>query len=212
MVKISVSVLSKNNRETIEKLNRTSIDYFHIDVMDGKFVDETNFSISKIEEVSNYALKKLDVHLMVEYPNSYIASLPLSKIEYITVHYESLNGDFSILEKIRDKGIKCGISIKPNTDVQLIFNLLDKIDLVLIMSVEPGYGGQDFLDSSLTKVRLLKSEIKNRNLPILISIDGGINNENSSKCIEAGCDMLVSGSYIISSNDYEKAVDLLRNV
>ncbi len=212
MVKISVSVLSKNNRETIEKLNRTSIDYFHIDVMDGKFVDETNFSISKIEEVSNYALKKLDVHLMVEYPNSYIASLPLSKIEYITVHYESLNGDFSILEKIRDKGIKCGISIKPNTDVQLIFNLLDKIDLVLIMSVEPGYGGQDFLDSSLTKVRLLKSEIKNRNLPILISIDGGINNENSLKCIEAGCDMLVSGSYIISSNDYEKAVDLLRNV
>ena len=212
MVKISVSVLSKNNRETIEKLNETSVDYFHIDVMGGKFVDETNFSISKIEEVSNYTVKKLDVHLMVEAPSDYISLLPLSKIEYLTVHYETLNGDFSIFEKIRHEGIKCGISVKPNTDVKDIFNLLDKIDLVLIMSVEPGYGGQDFLESSLDKVKLLKSEIIKRNLQVLISIDGGINNLNAKACIEAGCNMLVSGSYIVSSNDYEKSIDLLRNV
>lgn len=212
MVKISVSVLSKNNRETIEKLNLTSVDYFHIDVMDGKFVDETNFSISKIEEVSNYTTKKLDVHLMVEDPSSYISSLPLSKIEYLTVHYETLNGDFSILDEIRHQGIKCGISVKPKTNVEDIFSLLDKIDLILIMSVEPGYGGQDFLETSLDKVKLLKKEILNRNLKVLISIDGGVNNLNAKVCIEAGCDMLVSGSYIVYSNDYKKSIDLLRNV
>lgn len=209
MAKISVSILTKNDRETILKLNDTDIDYLHIDTMDGKFVKEYNFPISQIEEVSNYTNKKLDVHLMVTDPLFYVEQLPIAKIEYLTVHYETLNNDLDIIKKIKNNGIKCGISVKPSTDIKDIFYLLDKIDLVLIMSVEPGYGGQKFLLSSLDKVRELKEEIDKRNLNITISIDGGINNDNARSCIEAGCDMLVSGSYIISSNDFQTAVNSL---
>lgn len=209
MVKISVSILTKSDRETILKLNDTDIDYLHIDAMDGKFVKECNFSISQIEEVNNYTNKKLDVHLMVSNPLSYVNQLLIDKIEYLTIHYEILNNDLDIIKKIKNKGIKCGISVKPSTDIKDIFYLLDKIDLVLIMSVEPGYGGQKFLLSSLDKVRELKEEIDRRNLNIRISIDGGINNLNAKSCIEAGCDMLVSGSYIINNDNFQAAVDSL---
>lgn len=210
MVKISASLLTKSDNETILKLNNTNIDYFHIDVMDGKFVDKTKFSIPEINELKPHINKSMDIHLMVEDPNAYIDDLKSSKIEYITVHYETLNGDYSVLEKIKKNGIKCGISVKPNTDIKDIFYLLDKIDLILIMSVDPGYGGQKFLESSLDKVRLIKEEVLKHNYKAIISIDGGINNLNAKSCIEAGCDMLVSGSYIIRSNNYQASIDSLR--
>ncbi|MFA5408780.1 MAG: ribulose-phosphate 3-epimerase [Bacilli bacterium] len=210
MVKISVSILSKNNNETILKLNDTNCDYLHIDVMDGKFVSETQFSCSRIEEISLAAKPKLDVHLMVEQPSAYIDNLPLAKVEYITIHYETLNGDISIINYIKNKGIKCGLSIKPNTDIRVLFPLLKFIDLVLIMSVEPGRGGQTFMSDTLNKVRLLKTEIIKEQVSTIISIDGGINNDNAKLCVDAGCDMLVSGSYITNSEDYQIAVDNLR--
>jgi ribulose-phosphate 3-epimerase len=212
MVKITVSILTKNDKETILKLNNTNLDYFHIDVMDGKFVNEINFPISKIEKIKEYVNKPLDIHLMVEKPNDYLDKLPFSKIEYITIHHEVLNNDLTILDKIKSYGIKCGISVKPNTDIKDIFYLLDKIDLILIMSVEPGYGGQEFLVSSLDKVRLLKSEIIKRHSKAIISIDGGINEKNAKSCIDAGCDMLVSGSYIVSNEDFQTAIDSLFKV
>lgn len=212
MVKISVSVLSKNDHETIDKLNKTDIDFFHIDVMDGKFVNKTNFSIPKIKEVHELAEKNLDVHLMVENPGNYINQLYFPKIEYITIHYETLNNDLTLFEKIKSNGIKCGLSVKPSTDIRDIFYLLDNLDLVLVMSVEPGYGGQSFIESSFDKVRLLKEEIIKRNLKTIISIDGGINSTNAKSCIEAGCDMLVSGTYIINSDDLKVTIDSLKKV
>ncbi|MDD4298312.1 MAG: ribulose-phosphate 3-epimerase [Bacilli bacterium] len=212
MVKISVSVLSKNDHETIDKLNKTDIDFFHIDVMDGKFVNKTNFSIPKIKEVHELAEKNLDVHLMVENPGNYIDQLYFPKIEYITIHYETLNNDLTLFEKIKSNGIKCGLSVKPSTDIRDIFYLLDNLDLVLVMSVEPGYGGQSFIESSFDKVRLLKEEIIKRNLKTIISIDGGINSTNAKSCIEAGCDMLVSGTYIINSDDLKVTIDSLKKV
>lgn len=212
MVKISVSVLSKNDHETIDKLNKTDIDFFHIDVMDGKFVNKTNFSIPKIKEVHELAEKNLDVHLMVENPGNYIDQLYFPKIEYITIHYETLNNDLTLFEKIKSNGIKCGLSVKPSTDIRDIFYLLDNLDLVLVMSVEPGYGGQSFIESSFDKVRLLKEEIIKRNLKTIISIDGGINSSNAKSCIEAGCDMLVSGTYIINSDDLKVTIDSLKKV
>lgn len=209
MVKIAVSILSKNDDETIAKLNNTNLDYYHIDIMDGIFVKEINFPLSKIKEISHKLHHKLDVHLMVQDYDYYINNLHDLNIEYITIHYETLN-NIDVIKKIKSKGIKCGLSIKPNTDIKDIFPLLDNLDLVLIMSVEPGYGGQEFIISSLDKVRLLKEEINKRNLKTIISIDGGINNVNAASCIEAGCDMLVSGSYIIKQDDYQKAIDILR--
>lgn len=210
MVKISVSILSKDDNETIAKLNNTDADYFHIDAMDGKFVDNINMSVNEINELKKIIDKNMDIHLMMEDPNIYIEQLNASKIEYITVHYEILNGDLRILKKIKNKGIKCGISVKPSTDIKDIFCLLDNIDLVLIMSVEPGYGGQEFLSSSLMRVKLLKEEIQKRNLKTIIAIDGGINKVNAKSCVEAGCDMLVPGSYIVLGNDYQALIDSLR--
>lgn len=212
MVKISVSILSQNNNETIKKLNETDADYLHIDAMDGEFVEPTHFSISRIKEVSEYSKKLLDIHLMVKKPLDYINQLPSTNIEYVTIHYEIMNADLTIIDTIKGHGIKCGLSVKPNTDIKDIFYLLDKLDLVLIMSVEPGYSGQDFMEDSLTKVKLLKEEIIKRNLNAVISIDGGINKATAKLCIEAGCDILVAGSYIVNTANYQQAINDLKNV
>jgi ribulose-phosphate 3-epimerase len=210
MTKISVSILSKNDDNTILKINNTNADYFHIDAMDGIFVPEKCFSLDEIKKVSTKTNKKLDIHLMVENPNDYIENLSLSNIEYLTIHYEILKNNLNIINKIKSKGIKCGVSVKPITDIKEVFYLLDTIDLILIMSVEPGYGGQKFLTSSLDKVRLLRDEISRRKLNTIISIDGGINNDNSDLCKEAGCDMLVVGTYVVNSDDYQHHIDLIR--
>ena len=160
MVKISVSILTNDDLDTILKLNKTDVDYIHIDVMDGKFVSDVKFPLSKINEIGEYSSKKLDVHLMVKNADYYIDNLDYPNIEYLTVHYEALRDISSVIKKIKNKGIKCGLSVKPNTDIKDIFDLLGDIDLVLIMSVEPGFGGQEFLFSSTRKVKELKSEIE----------------------------------------------------
>ena len=210
LIKISVSVLSKNDDETIRKLNEVEFDYFHIDVMDGKFVKEINFPLSRIEQINKIANKPLDVHLMVDDIDFYIDNLSSFNIEYLTIHYEVFNGNIELLKKIKKKGIKCGLSVKPITDIKETFNLLDNIDLILIMSVEPGYGGQEFMPSSLEKIRILKGEIKRRNLKTIISVDGGINKENAKLCLDSGADMLVTGSYVVMSENYQVAIDSLK--
>lgn len=210
MAKISVSILTKNDKDTISKLNETNVDYFHIDAMDGIFVNDVNFTLPEIKKISEYTNKELDVHLMVERPDDYIETLSNMNISYITVHYEVLNGDVNIIKKIKNNGIKCGVSVKPNTDINDIFYLLDEIDLILIMSVEPGYGGQEFMPSSLDKVKVLKAELERRNSNVIIAIDGGICARNAKSCIDAGCDMLISGSYIVNSDNYQVAIDSLR--
>lgn len=209
MAKMSVSILSKSDDETIIKLNRTSIDYLHIDVMDGKFVTNSSFSMERIKEISNISIKPLDVHLMVENPSLYIEELSKLNVAFITVHYESLNGDYEVLNMIREKNIRCGLSIKPQTNVELIFPILNLLDMVLIMSVEPGLGGQEFLIDTLDKVKLLKKEVIQTSSKLVISIDGGINKNNSVLCLNAGCDILVVGSYIMSFDDPKEAIDRL---
>ncbi len=209
MVKISTSILSKNDAETIKKLDKTDTDYIHIDVMDGKFVPNQAFSIEEIKEVNKYTSKPLDIHLMVNNINDYIKEIKALNISFITFHFEVLNKDNDIL-KIKELGIKCGISVKPNTNIKDIFPLLDKIDLVLIMSVEPGYGGQEFIPASLQKINLLNEERKKRKLDILIAVDGGINEHNAKQCIKSGADILVVGSYITNSVNFQQKVTLLR--
>lgn len=210
MTKIAVSILSKNDPETIKKINDTNADYLHIDVMDGTFVKQSNFPISKIEEISYISNKLLDVHLMVNNPSEYIKQLPTSKTNSITVHYEILNNNFSIIDEIKARGFKCGLSINPETDVKKLFGLLEQIDLILIMSVEPGLSGQTFMTSSLTKVKMLKEEIIKVNSNVKIAIDGGINNTNAKDCINSGCDILVVGTYIVDNDNYQQAIEQLK--
>jgi ribulose-phosphate 3-epimerase len=148
---------------------------------------------------------------MVNNLDKYINDYNMYNTEYITIHYEAML-DTNVISKIKSYGIKCGISIKPSTQVEQIFDLLDKIDLVLIMSVEPGEGGQEFIDSSYEKIYKLKQEIKRRNLNVKISIDGGINEKNIKTCIDKGIDIVVLGSYMLKIQNIKEEVDKLKDI
>lgn len=194
---ISVSLLSMRDNllEYINMLNKSNIDYIHLDMMDGLFVSNKSFSYDEVKLIVDNINKPLDVHLMVEDIDDYIKDYISYNTDYITFHYEAMK-DTKLITKIKSHGIKCGISIKPDTEVELIYDLLDKIDMVLIMSVEPGKGGQEFIPSSLEKVKKLKNEITKRNLDVKISIDGGINKDTGKLSLNSGADILVIGSAI----------------
>ena len=212
MVKISTSILSIKDDilKKIKLLNNTDTDFIHYDIMDGKFVSNISFSFTEIEKINKYVTKPLDVHLMVEDPTNYIEYYKTLKPNYITIHYE-INNYIKYIEYIKSLNIKVGLSIKPQTKIEDIFNILDRLDLVLIMSVEPGMGGQEFIDTTIDKINKLNKYIQTNKLKTLIEVDGGINDITSKKCIKAGANILVSGSYITNSNDYQKQIDTLRN-
>ncbi len=211
MTKVSASILSVNDLDdTIKELNTLDIDYIHLDIMDGKFVPNTSFTYDQIKKIIEVSEKPFDVHLMVRDVENYIYHYAMLNTEYITFHYEVLK-DLKIIKKIKNYGIKCGISVKPSTDIELIYELLPYIDMVLIMSVEPGRGGQKFIDNSLNKIKKLKDYIKKNNLNVIISVDGGINNNTGVNCVKNGADMLVVGSALINSNDKENFIKELKS-
>ena len=205
MIKVSTSILTCNNRiQATEKLNKTNTDYIHIDYMDGIFVDNKEFTIEEIKTLSKISTKKLDIHIMAENPEPIIQELKGLNIEYITIHYEINKPLDKIINLIHNQGYKCGISIKPKTDPKNIIEYLEKIDLVLIMSVEPGKGGQKFIPDVLNKIK----ELKQNNL--IIEIDGGINDTNIEE-LKNIVDIVVVGSYITNSSDYNKQIKNLKN-
>ena len=210
-MKISASLLSaRDNLETITKeLNNLDIDYIHLDIMDGLFVPNTSYTDEEINIIMNITNKKLDVHLMVNDIDKYVNYYLKDNVESITFHYEAMN-DINIINKIKNNGIKCGISIKPNTNVEEIYHLLPLIDKVLVMSVEPGKGGQKFIPNSLDKISKLRKKIDSLNLNVLISVDGGINNNSATKCIENGVDILVIGSALTNSENKELFINQVR--
>lgn len=210
-MEISVSVLNSLDRiqDTI-KLNSTDCDYLHIDVMDGKFVFDKQFSIDEIIELIKFSNKKIDIHLMVEDPLNYIDKLVNYNIEYVTFHEEINKNINEIIDILKRNNIKAGLSIKPNTSISNIIKYLDKIDLVLIMSVEPGKGGQPFIESSLDKVKELKKIIKEKNSNLKIEIDGGVKDTNIKLIKDTGVDISVVGSFITKSNDFEDAIKKLK--
>ena len=211
MTKVSASILSVNDLDdTIKELNTLDIDYIHLDIMDGKFVPNTSFTYDQIKKIIEVSEKPFDVHLMVRDVEDHIYHYAMLNTEYITFHYEVLK-DLKIIKKIKNYGIKCGISVKPSTDIELIYELLPYIDMVLIMSVEPGRGGQKFIDNSLNKIKKLKDYIKKNNLNVIISVDGGINNNTGVNCVKNGADMLVVGSALINSNDKENFIKELKS-
>ena len=205
-MKIGVSILnSKDLKRDLELLNNTNCDYFHIDVMDNKFVTNKNDPYDILKYYENLYNKRLDVHLMCEKPLSYIDKYINLNTEFITFHVEIKEDIEKIIKHIKEYGIKVGIAIKPSTDIRFIEPFIDDIDLVLLMSVEPGYGGQKFLMSSEIRIKELKDLIKDKN--ILISVDGGIDNITKKYVKEA--DILVSGSYILKGN-YEERIESLK--
>lgn len=206
MKEVSGSFLSNNDKfYEINRLNNSNVDYIHFDVMDGKFVSNKNITVSELPKLIDNVKKKIDIHFMVNNPDKYIEKICYYNIEYITIHYEIKNLE-DYIDKIKNYGFKVGIAIKPETDIEKIYYLLDKINLVLIMSVEPGKSGQKFIDVS-DKINKLKQEIINRKLNVKISVDGGINEEVLTYVKEA--DILVSSSFILS--DLDKNVDILKN-
>lgn len=207
MIKISTSILSSKNRiEDLEKLNKTTTDYIHIDTMDGNFVNNYQLPISEIIEINKLTKKPLDIHLMVEKPQEYIKNLQNMNIEFITIHLEINHNIQEIINSIKQSGYKVGISLKPHTPISSIIPYLQQIDLVLIMSVEPGQGGQEFIPSSINKAR----DLKKYNPNIIIEMDGGIKNHNINNLKDC-VDIAVVGSYITNHNNFQEAINNLKN-
>ena len=207
MIKISTSILSSNNREdSIKKLNDTTCDYIHIDVMDNKFVPNYQFPIEEINKVIPLSTKKIDIHLMVEKPLTYINKINNSNIEYITIHYEINDNIDNILQTIKNKGYKAGLAIKPKTKIDEVKEYLNKIDMLLIISVEPGFGGQSFIPNTINKI----NELKKLNKDLTVEVDGGINDKTIEQIYDIS-DIAVVGSYIINQIDYNKAINNLKN-
>ena len=201
MYKISTSILSSNNlTNTIEKLNKSITDYIHLDIMDGLFVPNTKFSIEELKNILPLINKPIDIHLMVENPLPYIKAINNPNVKYITIHIE-INQDInSLIDTIKSSGYKACLAIKPNTNIEEIIPYIEKIDMVLIMSVEPGYGGQKFIPNSVERIKTIKKINKN----ILTEVDGGINNTTITY-VKDYTDIVVSGCYIINNPNYNEA-------
>lgn len=203
---VSVSILGSSDKlEAVRLLNGTSCDFIHIDVMDGEFVANKAFSMSLVRKINRITEKKMDVHLMVRDVEMYVKRLRGMNIGYVTFHIEAV-GDMDIggiIGCIRDMGYGVGISIKPDTDVSVLNGIIDIVDMVLVMSVEPGKGGQEFMIESVARIK----EIRKMRRDVIISVDGGINDMTS---FLVDTDMVVVGSYITSSSDYEERIERVR--
>ncbi len=212
MKKISVSILSikEDIKENIKVLDNLDVDYIHLDIMDGNFVPNKTWDILEIENLITDHNKPLDVHLMVSDIKKYIDDYSKLNPEYITFHYEATSDPANVIAYIQSKEVKAGISIKPNTDVEELMPYLSKIDLVLVMSVEPGKGGQKYISSVNEKIDELELVRKAYNYNYVIEVDGGITNETIKEC--ANADIFVVGTYITGSEDYKEKIEELKSI
>ena len=195
--------------EEIEFIDSCGADMIHCDVMDGAFVPNISFGSQMIKTIRKYTKKTLDVHLMIEKPERYIDDFIDAGADIISIHYEASNHPHRTLSYIRSKGLKAGIVYNPGTPVDSLKYLIDQVDMVLIMSVNPGFGGQKFIESSLQKLREVKKIIGEKD--IMLEIDGGVNEENAHAIKEAGANVLVAGSSVFNSDDPKKAIENIRN-
>lgn len=208
-MKVSASFLSsKNLVNDIMKLNETDVDFIHLDIMDGKFVKNKTMPFREMKNIHKYTSKRLDVHLMVEDPVSYVPLYAELNTEYITFHVEVDKNIEEILKLIHSYSIKAGLSIKPNTKVSELVPYLPFIDYILVMSVEPGAGGQAFLEDTEDKINEVRSLLDAYQCSAVIGVDGGVNQETKKYCTKA--DILVAGSYIINGDNFQEKISSLR--
>ena len=190
-----------NIQHEVEMLNTSEADFIHVDIMDGLFVPNISFGIPVTEAIHRHAKKPLDVHLMIQNPDQYLESFRKAGAEVITVHWEACTHLNRTLQAIKAMGAKAGVALNPHTPVELLADSLDQIDLVCIMSVNPGFGGQKFIENTYSKVSRLKQLIQEKGSKTLIEIDGGVNLQNAPKLLEAGANVLVAGSFVFNSPD-----------
>lgn len=204
MVEISPSLLSANFanlQKDLDELKKSKIKYIHLDIMDGKFVPNISFGFPIIKKIRKDNDFIFDTHLMIDDPIRYIDDFKKSGSDIITIHYEACSNLDETIEKIKSSGLKVGLSFKPKTDINKIIPYLKKIDLCLVMSVEPGFGGQSFMEDSIGKIKTIRKYIDENNLSCLVVVDGGIKDYNLKKVIDAGADLVVSGSDIFSNKE-----------
>lgn len=213
MVKIAPSILSADFTklgEEILAVEKAGADYIHIDVMDGHFVPNITIGPLIVEAIRPITKLPLDVHLMIENPDKYIEAFAKAGADYITVHIESSRHLHRTIQTIKSFGVKAGVVLNPATPAESIQHIIADIDMVLLMSVNPGYGGQKFIPEVLPKIRKVKEMAEQKGLDIEIEIDGGINSETAKQCVEAGANVLVAGSAIYNQEDYALAISLIR--
>ena len=215
MSKISVSLLNCDfgnlNRE-IEMINRSDAHWFHLDIMDGVFVPNISFGFPVIQAVKSKATKPLDVHLMIASPDRYIKDFKVAGADWLNVHYETCPHLHRTIQSIKQEGMKAGVTLNPHTSVSLLEDIISDIDLVLLMSVNPGFGGQAFIENIYDKAAGLREVIEKKGSKALIQVDGGVDTDNIARLAKAGVDVFVVGSFIFRANDPEKTIKNLINI
>lgn len=201
-----------NLQRDSEMLNSSDADWFHIDIMDGVFVPNISFGMPVLKAIAKHAKKPLDVHLMIVNPDQYIETFAELGSEVLTVHYEACDHLHRTLQKIKSCNMKAGVALNPHNPVNVLESIIQDIDVVCIMSVNPGFGGQSFIEETYSKVKALKAMIDKKGCSTLIEIDGGVTNKNAKQLIDAGADVLVAGSYVFGNENPKKTIAGLKNI
>jgi len=199
-------------KQEVEMVNESEADWLHIDVMDGVFVPNISFGFPILEAIQGICHKPLDVHLMIVEPQKFVSEIAATGAYLMNVHYEACTHLHRTIGAIKEAGMKAGVTLNPHTPISLLEDIIQDVDMVLLMSVNPGFGGQKFIEHSVTKVARLKEMILNKGLDTLIEVDGGINLETGKRLLDAGADVLVAGNFVFKAQDQKKAINALKEL